>query len=217
MTMNEYALTEDSTLEARLRGNLAEEYSKLREGIHVSDLVLCLRQAAARKLYPIPPTQKQLGYFFDGARRHEALQALYGEGIAERKGTFEGVSYSIDIFDGFPIEFKTTRARAAISEHWLRQLSYYMLATGSDRGIIQVQRIMAREENPFPAFVMTLSLAQKERALAEFRERRDAFAMAIAANDLSLAPILRGDGEWLCRECQYRKRCDEIEGVVRTS
>ena len=211
MTTNEYALTEDSTLEARLRGNLAEEYSKLREGIHVSDLVLCLRQAAARKLYPIPPTQKQLGYFFDGARRHEALQALYGEGIAERKGTFEGVSYSIDIFDGFPIEFKTTRARAAISEHWMRQLAYYMLATDTNKGIIQVQRIMAREENPFPAFIMSLSPEQRERTLAEFRERRDAFANALNAVDLSLVPIYRGDGEWLCRDCAYVKQCDEIE------
>lgn len=119
--MSEYTLKESRELEEKLIANLSEKYAELREGIHMTDLVLCLRQSLARKLYPLPPTTKQLGYFFDGARRHQALQELYGkDNVAEWKGEFEGVSYSIDVYDDYPIEFKTTRANMALSDHWMR-------------------------------------------------------------------------------------------------
>ena len=211
--MSEYTLTESRELQSLLIHNLMMEYSKYRPGIHMSDLVLCLRQSLGRKLYPSLPNRKQLGYFFDGARRHEALQELYGkENVAEWKGEFEGVSYSIDIYDDYPIEFKTTRANKAVSDHWLRQLSYYMLAMGATKGILQVQRINDRTGEPLPAYWVTMDAAQRERALSEFHDRVLMFKTALERKDLALAPIYRGDGEWVCRECPYKVKCDVIEG-----
>jgi hypothetical protein len=210
--MTEYRLEESKALEERLIKNLQEEYAGLRLGIHMSDLVLCLRQSLARKLYPLPPTTKQLGYFFDGARRHEALQELYGpDGVAEKHGEFEGVSYSIDLYDKKPIEFKTTRANKALSDHWMRQLAYYMVAVGASKGILQVQRINDKEGTPLPAYVILMDENQRRHTLEEFRERRDAFKAAWEKKDLALVPVFRGDGDWLCRDCAYRGKCDAIE------
>lgn len=210
--MTEYSLSESTQLEEKLIANLTKEYAKLREGIHMSDLVLCLRQSLARKLYPLPPTIKQLGYFFDGARRHEALQELYGEdGIAEKEGDFEGVQYSIDLYDEIPIEFKTTRANKALSDHWMRQLAYYMLAVGATKGILQVQRINDKEGDPLPAYEVSLNDLQREHALAEFRMRKAMFEDALESKNLAMVPIFRGDDSWLCRDCAYKDRCDAIE------
>jgi hypothetical protein len=210
----ECSIREDNQVEEKAKARLMEEYSKLREGVHVSDLTLCLRQSLYRKLRPIPPTQKQIGYFLDGSRRHQALQNLYGEGVVEKKGEFEGVEYSIDIYDGFPIEFKTTRAKTAINDHWVRQLVYYMLATGSRKGILQVQRIMPSKsngQNLFPAYLIQLDEKQAQDWLEDFIHRRDLFVNALQLREPSLVPIYRGENDWVCRECPYRIECDEIE------
>jgi hypothetical protein len=209
------AIAEDTTVETKLKRRLAEEYAALREGVHVSDLTLCMRQSLFRKLDPRPPTTKQIGYFLDGARRHQALQALYGEGAAEKEGVFEGVRYHIDVFTptGFVIEFKTTRAKEAISDHWLRQLIYYMLAADSGIGLLQVQRILPRDGDPFPGFIITLDDKQRAEWLSDFRERSSRFLEAMERNDPSRLPVYRGEKDWVCRECPYRKECDRMEGL----
>lgn len=214
--MSEYTLTESAELEKKLIRNLTAQYSKLRSGIHMSDLVLCARQSLARKLYPIAPDVVHLGYFFDGSRRHESLQALYGDGVAEKGGTFEGVDYHIDLLDKETvIEFKTTRGGKAISEHWLRQLVFYMVAENLANGVIQVQRIN-QKETPFQAYHVSLDENQRRHVLTDFRERRDLFKSALEKKDLALVPIFRGDGDWLCRGCEYRKEyCDPIEAKTK--
>ena len=218
------ALREDRQIEQRIISNLQKEYSPSRSSVHVSDLTLCLRQALFRKISPIEPTEKQIGYFLDGARRHEALQKLYQGNdpahiITEKKGSFEGVNYSIDIYHSIPIEFKTTRASEGISEHWLRQLAYYMLATNSNVGILQLQRIVPRTSaSIFPAYL--LEFTNEEQRLywyGEFLERKNAFINALNALSLDKAPIYRGEGTWVCNECQYRSKCDEIELKGRRS
>lgn len=218
--MTEYTLTESHELEGRLIENLQDTYNRNRTGIHVSDLTLCLRQSLAQRLYPILPSLERIGYFLDGARRHQTLQELYGEdGISEFKGTFEGVSFSIDILDkDTAVEFKTTRAGKAVSEHWPRQLVYYMLAINSLKGILQVQRINYKRVKkgeeplpPLPAYTVTMTKEQAHRNLLEFRDRRDAFKRGLDAKDLALVPIFRGEDEWLCHGCEYRGRCDKIE------
>jgi hypothetical protein len=138
---------------------------------------------------------------------------MYGGGVVEKEGEFEGVHYSIDIFDGFPIEFKTTRAKVAISEHWLRQLIYYMLATNSKIGLLQVQRITPRGENPFPAYLVRFNENQRAEWLEDYRVRANKFKEALEKQNPALLPIYRGEKEWVCRECPYRKVCDRMEGL----
>jgi len=211
-------IREDKQIEKRVLQNLTSEYSSTRSGIHVTDLVLCLRQAVFRKLIPVPPGVKQLSYYLDGARRHEALQKLYSANdpahvVSEKKGIFEGVSYSIDLYFQMPIEFKTTRAREAMPEHWIRQLAYYMLATDSNVGILQIQRIVPKDEDSiFPSYLVEFTNeGQRISWLEEFRIRKDIFRKALDAGMPQLAPIYRGENSWLCRQCPYKSRCDEIE------
>lgn len=203
---------------------MEKEFYPSRNSVHVSDLTLCLRQALYRKISPVPPSEKQIGYFLDGARRHEALQRLYQADdpahiLTEKKGSFEGVNYSIDIYHSIPIEFKTTRASEGISEHWIRQLAYYMLATSSNIGILQLQRIIPRgNEQIFPAYLLEFT-SEKQRLYwyAEFLERKSDFINSLNALSPDTAPIYRGEGNWVCRGCQYRQRCDEIESKKRKS
>lgn len=210
------SIEEDTMVEERALRNLAAHYSKTRLEIHVSDLTLCMRQSLLRKIKPVPPTEKQLGYFLDGSSRHVSLQTLYadddteGKVISEYKGE-DPLHFSIDIYDdgegeGLPIEFKSTRAAKAISEHWVRQVIYYMLITGRSEGIIQVQRIMPRDgEKIFPAFRLKLSLEQRGYWMIDITERLASFKEAYEKQDPSMLPAYPGDGNWLCRECPYRE------------
>ncbi len=214
------SIREDKQIEQRILENLKSEYSLVRDEIHVTDLVLCLRQSLFRKFKRIPPGIKQLGYFLDGARRHETLQKLYSAKdpahiIAEKKGVFEGVSFSIDIYHNIPIEFKTTRASRAISDHWIRQLAYYMLAVDSNVGILQVQRIMPRDnEDLFPSYLLEFTSEEQRLSwLNEFHERRNMMYYAYDRSDVSMAPIYRGDNSWVCKECPYKFDCDAIEAA----
>jgi hypothetical protein len=214
------AVKEDSRIEETVKRNLEAEYAKLRNEIHVTDLTLCLRQSLFRKLQPMALSTKQLSYFFDGSRRHQALQQLYGQGVIEKEIDFEGVKATIDILDNFgPIEFKTTRAKNAISEHWIRQLAFYIVATNSRFGILQVQRIMPGkqkgndEQNIFPAYLIELSQEQRTKWLEDFRQRKERFQAAYQSKEPAKAPIYRGEGNWLCVECPYLAKCNQIEGV----
>lgn len=210
------SIEEDTMVEERALRNLAARYSKTRLEIHVSDLTLCMRQSLLRKIKPVPPTEKQLGYFLDGSSRHVSLQTLYadddveGKVVSEKKGE-DPLHFSIDIYDdgeagGLPIEFKSTRAAKAISEHWVRQVIYYMLLTGRNEGIIQVQRIMPRDgEKIFPAFRLKLSEEQYSHWLKDLEERLALFKKAFDFLDASMVPAYPGDGNWLCRECPYKE------------
>ncbi|MHB2035755.1 MAG: PD-(D/E)XK nuclease family protein [Nitrososphaerales archaeon] len=169
-------------------------------------------------MFPVPPGVKQLSYYLDGARRHEALEKLYSANdpahiVSEKKGVFEDVSFSIDLYFDMPIEFKTTRAREAIPEHWIRQLAYYMLATDSDVGILQIQRIVPKDEDSiFPSYLVEFTNEEQRIGwLEEFRNRKETFRMALDSSMPEWAPIYRGENSWLCRQCPYKSRCDEIE------
>lgn len=219
--MSEYQLTESGSLEAELLAKLQAKYSESRTAIHVSDLILCARQSLARRLDPRPPTPQELSYYVDGAARHHALQALYGDGIAEHEVELEGVSCHVDIYDDRVIEYKSTRGTKAVGEHWLRQVIYYLLATKTREGTLIVQRInykkaKAGKQTPFEVYTVSVTPLQFEHALEDFRSRRSAFLAALEAKDMKLAPIWRGEGDWLCRGCRFKEPCDRIEGVNRT-
>ncbi len=133
--------------------------------------------------------------------------------VSEKKGMFEGVSFSIDLYFNMPIEFKTTRARGAIPDHWIRQLAYYMLATDSNVGILQVQRIIAREEDSvFPSYLVEFTNEEQRLGwLEEFRIRRETFRDALESGSPASVGIFRGENNWLCRQCPYKTQCDKIE------
>jgi len=118
----EYQLAPE--LLSRFVESLRAQYDE-RDGIHVSDLIYCLREAYFKKTAPKELTETQLMFFLDGARRHVALQSLSGVECEVRVEGL-GIVGTVDMLGTAPIEFKSTRARSGVPDHYLRQLGYYV-------------------------------------------------------------------------------------------
>jgi len=192
--------------EAFLKG-LEEQYSETREGIHVSDLIYCLREAYWRKVDPQTPSERQLGFYLDGARRHGALQALI-DSPAEVGVEKWGVKGRIDLFwRGLPVEFKTTRAREGVPDHYLRQLAYYCCLLGVRKGYLVIHRLVG--DPPFEFYSVEWTEEEMRGIEKELRERADLLREALEKGDPSMLP--KGE-PWKCRWCPYRQRCEEMDG-----
>lgn len=95
-------IRKDEKLKQRFVEALRKKYGNIRGGVHVSDLVYCLREAYYRKVDPVPFTERTLGFFVDGARRHRVLQELLGV-ESEVKVEKWGVRGSIDVLILTPV------------------------------------------------------------------------------------------------------------------
>jgi CRISPR/Cas system-associated exonuclease Cas4 (RecB family) len=192
-----------------LSGLRAERGSHV--GIHVTDLVYCLRQAFYRKTQPKTPTDVQLGYFLDGACRHRALQSLINvESEVHVSGL--GVTGSIDIMDKIPVEFKSTRGKG-VPDHYYRQLGYYCILTNNTRGILVIQRINDKM-TPFEFIDVELEPSDVENLRREIMERRS--ALEIALDSGSPDGLIHIAEPWKCETCQYRVECqpDQLPNPV---
>lgn len=183
--------------------------------MHVSDLTLCLRASYFKKAQPKPPTEKQMGFFLDGARRHEALEAL-GDLHSEVKIYALGVTGTIDMVEGrHPIEFKSTRAQKILSEHWFRQLGYYCALTGSSKGVLVVQRLnLPREDlqkegvSPFEFYDVEYEDSEIRSFLLEIHEGRHRLERALEEMDAESLP--KTAETWVCLNCLWKKECGEL-------
>lgn len=142
-------------------------------------------------------------YFLDGANRHRALQGISGV-ECEVKIKALGVSGSIDMMDDIPIEYKSTRATNILSPHYFRQLGYYAVLTGKDKGVLVIQRIN-NKETPFEFYDVTWTNEELEAMRREIVERRDLIIEALKRSDPSKLPFM---GEtWKCENCNYKDVC----------
>ena len=203
-------VTPDPSLKDMLVDALTEKYSGKREGVHVSDLVYCLREAYYRKTDPQPHTETELMFFVDGSRRHIAIQELHGK-ASEVKVQWGGVKGTIDILEDCPVEIKTTRARAALPEHYFRQLGYYCAMLNMQRGTLLIQRIN-NLENPWESYRVEWTRRELERLRREIREKRELLERALQTGDPKILPksdLPTYNGEpWKCRYCRYREKCE---------
>ena len=201
-------ITEAVELKNRFLEALQRRYQETREGIHVSDLVYCLRQAYYRKVDPKPPTIRQLAFFVDGARRHAALQALCGSQVEVQVERW-GIRGTIDALNGDgPIEFKSTRAREATPDHYWTQLEYYMALTNARRGYLIIQRLNARrDEDPWEFYLIERTPEELAQIGQEMRSKAQALRRALETRDPSRLPWPSRDMRWKCRNCPYRQRC----------
>jgi len=186
---------------------------KTRDGLHVSDLVFCLRQSYFRKTNPKPHSLRTLQFFIDGATRHSALQDLLG---LEREVEVErfGVVGHVDVMaGGVPVELKTTRARSAVPDHYFRQLGYYAVLCGVCEGVLVVQRINCRDgEEPWEFYHVKWSREEVEGLERELRHRANLLRGALEKRDPSFLPVLGSDMRWKCRWCDYVDECEKKGG-----
>jgi len=195
----------DESLRSLFLSKLRSLYADSREEIHVSDLVYCLREAYYRKIEPVDPTLKQLGFFVDGARRHRVLQELL-DVESEVKVERYGVVGHIDVLLDGPIEIKTTRARNALPDHYFRQLAYYAVMMNVKHGYLVIQRINAAED-PWEFYRVEWSEEEIKEFDSELKRRADQLRAALNFHDPSMLPEIEDAMRWKCRSCLYRERC----------
>jgi hypothetical protein len=215
----EARIESDPETNTRLLDNLSTLYSKTRHAIHVSDLTLCMRQAAFRKLKPKPTTETDLGYYLAGNGHHTVLESLHG---AEREveRTWQEVHAHFDLLDKVPTEIKTTRGFSRrIHAHWIRQLAYYCVIENTNTGKLIVlflfprRRTKGNDSNGGMIETYTITFRDLETVRSELLERRDILSKALEARDPGLAPGVKDDEDckWLCRNCAYRVECEAIQ------
>jgi CRISPR/Cas system-associated exonuclease Cas4 (RecB family) len=193
---------EDAALKRLFLERLREHYGGHKEGFFVTDFVYCLRKVYWRRVRPKAFSERQLGYFVDGSRRHEALQVLSGfrsEVSVERLG----VRGRMDLLAESPIEVKTTRAsvKSGVPPHYLRQCAYYCVLTGKDTCTLITQHII---EGCFRFQKLVFSAEELAAYEGELVENRRLLEEALAKQDHSGLP----SGEpWQCRSCEYNGDC----------
>ena len=198
-------LTECSDLKQLFLEKLKEKNSKPRPNVSVSDLVYCLREAYYKKTTPKPPTAKQLGFYTDGARRHEVLEVL-SELRREVEVEKYGVKGHIDMLKDAPIEYKTTRMRKKLSEHYFLQLGFYATMTESSGGYLIVQRLMA-EQDPWELYRVEWSEEEMLNFDCELYTRANLLRSALENKDPSTLPRVEEAMKWKCRNCLYQTEC----------
>jgi len=194
----------DSELEGLFLKALREKQTSLRKGIHVSDLVYCLREAYFRRFEPAEPTLKQLGFFVDGARRHRVLQELLGV-ESEVKVEKYGVVGHVDVLLEAPVEIKTTRARKALPNHYFRQLGFYAVMLDVPRGYLVIQRLNG--DSPWEFYCVEWTEEEFRLLDQELKLRADLLRAALNFRDFHMLPRVEGDAAWKCRNCLYRQKC----------
>jgi CRISPR/Cas system-associated exonuclease Cas4 (RecB family) len=204
-------LEDGSPFKEHLLQLLTEEYGKPRDGVHVSDILMCLREQVFRKRSPIPINEKELSFYALGEGAHLALERLAGKGgaISEKEVIVNGVKGTIDVFNNVPIEIKTTRAKVSTPRPFhLKQLGYYMAMTYSNVGVL-LYIMMNDYEQPFRFKTMTMTNDELELERSEIEERAKVFMEAISSSDPFLAPHVKADPElgWKCKSCKYRAEC----------
>lgn len=183
----------------------------MREGIHVSDLVLCLREAYFRKVCPKPPSETQLMFFLDGARRHSALESL-SDVRTEVEVEGMGVVGTVDMLGNCPIEFKSTRAAKALPDHYFKQLGYYAALTGSSQGILAVQRLNKRE-SPFEFYSVEYDAVDIDGLKRDMSVKRASLESALESNSTEGLPMT--EESWKCENCLYRAECGVEKEAVQ--
>lgn len=215
-----------------LKVALQKFYNKDREGIHVSDLVNCIRKQAFRKLdkYPQPLTDAELNNFSSGRGIHGATESLLQffpdkyeteKEVYHEFGDIKIVAH-IDMYGknrNLPFELKTYRVsphniptHTPPSSQW-DQLRFYMAMTKSNHGVLLGQYINEFNKSPFVPRYLHMTDMQLEEQLIELERRALALKRALDAGDPSLAPHVWNDEEkrkYMCKNCPYQIPCEQM-------
>jgi len=209
-------VVEAADLKKRFLERLEQYYNngKPREGLHVSDLVFCLRQSYFRKTNPKPHSLRTLQFFIDGATRHSALQDLLGLEREVEVCKYNIIGHVDVMAGGVPVELKTTRARNAVPDHYFRQLGYYAVLCGVCEGVLVVQRINCKDgEEPWEFYHVKWSREEVEGLKRELRHRADLLRTALREGRPDCLPVIEEGMRWKCRWCDYVDECEKKGGV----
>lgn len=187
-------------------------------GVHVSDLVYCLRKAWLRGQpnYTEPEQSPSTTLLFATGK---AIQAwLTGRLSDEPELHWDGITGTPDYrMDGVLTEFKATYASAArevrTTQNYLDQLACYMVMDGTMRGYLVVYYINGyynwmrkkkvggdNERGVLKAFIVEFaSEAERDAWAMEMRRRRALIQQATTLEDIPLTEHFT----WECEYCPF--------------
>jgi len=182
--------------------------NKKRYGLHVSDLVYCLRKAYYRK----KGVPEEVDFTSKLAMRLGAIHHRFLEFTGEREVENFGVVGHIDsIYDELPVEWKTTRSfyNGRPSAHYLKQLAYYLVLSGKKRGYLCVCYMNAKNqkngkyEPVIDRFKVILSQEEYQKTKKEILAKKEALEKALKNNGApkAFSPAFG----WECKCCGFKK------------
>lgn len=193
-----------------------------REGIHASDL-LNPRKGFWRHTKPLPPTDRDVGFFLVGRILHAFV--LHDQGPIDLDKTDEGSTHDTDLdlyyspdklHDDFVEEFKTSRSYYEPRElkdiqTYLEQLLIYMAMKRMTRGRVSVFYLNARDAAgkttpTFRVYNVSVPVEELDALRLELRTQRNALADALASGVHTALPLCP---EWMCHpeQCPYWDDC----------
>ena len=205
-------VTNNPVLKQKFLIKLQKKYDRPRKGIHVSDIIYCLREAYWKKKDPQPQTVKTLSFFVDGARRHEALQELLNvdsEVEVEKHGVVGHVDMLEEaLFNFIPVEVKTTRAQNNLPEHYFKQLGFYAVLLGVKCGCLVVQRVVHKED-PWEFYLVEWTREEIADLEDEMKYKSDLLQKSLENEIPETLPKVEQAMSWKCSYCLYKERCQE--------
>jgi len=186
--------------------NLKEHFGLLhqRQGIHLTDCLLCLRKAYWDKVDSLPPTEDELLYFLLGLGLQETLHIASTASEIE----VEGVLLNPDFKNskGIPVELKTTRiGRKRLDshdfpQHWIKQLMGYCYGLHVTEGELLIFTLIHPELLNYHMEFTAREIGENwGRILGKAETLKGALVTGII-------PV-RTSEDWLCKGCRYRLRC----------
>lgn len=245
----------DSEFTALLKNNLRSRYDDRKKDriglapIHVSDILpsSCIRKQYYSRAYPDedPITDESIHHFVRGESSEFAITQLAKIGVAQAELQMDDIVAHPDIMDNSDgrkviIELKDTVAgkRLDINDYtfrsYLRQLLYYLIMTGSEKGIISIRynirelRLIKKDEtgeyffrpnNAKVAGVESWSVnlpkddITREILRNEMVLRKNMLMNALENHDVTILPRLTEPlKSSKCPNCPFYRRCyDDME------
>lgn len=216
-------------------GKYYEERAKERlQEVHISDLILCPREALFRKLDPKEIEERELANFFSGESCHVAAQQLAvseKECEIEKEVKYDGCFGHVDIYaakENIPIELKTFRGKAENlpKDFQIKQLTTYMAILGSKVGYILYYLMMKFSPPQFTEYKVELTDDDIKKELDWLDTNNKIFKIAMDKKDPALAPHIfyNKNLNWKCgktheatgkyyKNCKYYDECEKMRNA----
>ena len=222
--MNKPILINNSKIMSELKSSLYVHFNKERDGIHVSDINLCLRETVFRRLRPQAITDREIGFFTVGRSIHDSIQTLAKSNLKyeiEKEINYDAggltIKAHIDLYDkekNIPIEAKSARNKDIVEpkSFHIEQLQMYMTLVGSDLGYIIYQLLL--DYNDFPFRVFEVRMTKEERIKMLDKMVTDAFHLQMNI-DLKTPENTRHvfndeTKNWKCQYCHFNQECTSM-------